>query len=73
MKKPLEDVSGTTLALTGLAILGAAAVVSTPVWIWYRSKRKRIDTLAGSPPQPAAEDETPAGSSEPPPQEEPSS
>jgi hypothetical protein len=51
MKKPLKDVSGTTLALTSLAILGAAAVVSTPMWMWYRRKRKRIDSLAGTPPE----------------------
>jgi hypothetical protein len=55
MKKPLKDVSGTTLALTSLAILGAAAVVSTPVWMYYRRKRKRIDSLAGTPPGAARE------------------
>ena len=48
--KKLKDVSGTTLALTSLAVFAAAAVVSTPMWIYYRQKRKRIDSLAGTPP-----------------------
>ena len=42
----LRDVPGTTIALTSLAILGAAAVVTTPLWLWYRRKRKRADALA---------------------------
>ena len=50
MKRSLKDVSGTTLALTSLAIMGAAAVVSAPVWMWYRRKRKRTDSMAGTPP-----------------------
>ncbi len=41
-----RDVPGTTIALTSLAILGAAAVISTPLWLWYRRKRKRTDALA---------------------------
>ncbi len=41
----LRDVSGTTVALTSLAILGAAAVVTAPLWLWYRRKRKRADAL----------------------------
>ncbi len=45
-----RDMSGTTLALSSLAILGAAAVVSTPVWIWRRRKRKRTDALVSAPP-----------------------
>jgi hypothetical protein len=46
-KKPsaLRDVSGTTIALTSLAVMAAAAVVSAPVWFYYRSKRKRTDAL----------------------------
>ena len=65
MKKPLKEVSGATLALTSLAILGAAAVVSTPMWVWYRRKRKRTDTLASTPspapdPKPATPETTPA-------------
>ncbi len=50
MKRSLKDVSGTTMALTSLAIMGAAAVVSAPVWMWYRRKRKRTDSMAGTPP-----------------------
>ncbi len=42
----LRDVPGTTIALTSLALLGAAAVVTTPLWLWYRAKRKRTDALA---------------------------
>jgi hypothetical protein len=52
MKKPgkiLREASGTTLALTSLAVLGAAALVSTPLWIWYRRKRKRTDALVNTP------------------------
>ena len=45
-----RDMSGTTLALTSLAIFGAAAVISTPVWIWRRRKRKRTDALVSTPP-----------------------
>ncbi len=41
-----RDVPGTTIALTSLAILGAAAVISTPLWLWYRRKRKKTDALA---------------------------
>ncbi len=33
------------MALTSLAILGAAAVLTTPLWLWYRRKRKRTDAL----------------------------
>ncbi len=46
-KKPsaLRDMSGTTVALTSLAVMAAAAVVSAPVWFYYRSKRKRTDAL----------------------------
>ncbi len=44
----LKDVSGTTLAMTSLAILAAGAVVTTPVWLWYRRKRKRTDALLRS-------------------------
>ena len=52
MNKPgkWRDMSGTTLALTTLAVFGAAAVVSTPIWIWRRRKRKRTDALVASPP-----------------------
>ncbi len=55
----LRDVSGTTIAVASLAILGAAALVTTPLWLWYRRKRKRTDALArqsggtGVPPEPA--------------------
>jgi hypothetical protein len=41
----LKDVPGTTIAITSLAILGAAAVVTTPLWLWYWRKRKRTDAL----------------------------
>jgi hypothetical protein len=41
----LRDVPGTTLAVASLAILGAAALVTAPLWLWYRRKRKRADTL----------------------------
>jgi hypothetical protein len=68
VKKPLgpkwRAMSGTTMALTSLAVLGAAAVVSTPVWLYYRRKRKRIDALAASkaevpgPAEPAAPEPT---------------
>ena len=46
-KKPsaLRDVSGTTVALTSLAVMAAAAVVSAPVWFYYRSKRRRAEAL----------------------------
>lgn len=54
----LRDVPGTTLAVASLAILGAAALVATPVWLWYRRKRKRADALASQPPaaEPTSED-----------------
>lgn len=50
-KKPsaLRDVSGTTVALTSLAVMGAAAVVSAPLWFWLRRKRKRTDALVSQP------------------------
>lgn len=56
MEKPskLRDVSGTTLALTSLAVLGAAALASTPLWLYYRRKRRRTDALVSAP-QPASE------------------
>lgn len=44
-RSALRDVSGTTVALTSLAVMGAAAVVSAPIWYWYRRKRKRTDAL----------------------------
>jgi hypothetical protein len=52
MGKPskLRDVSGTTLALTSLAVFGAAALASTPLWLYYRRKRKRTDALVATPP-----------------------
>jgi hypothetical protein len=62
MKKSLKDVSGTTLALTSLALMGAAAVVSAPVWIWYRRKRKKTDSMAGTPPPAAARADVTAAS-----------
>jgi hypothetical protein len=40
-----RDLPGTTLALTSLAILGAAAIVSTPFWVLYRRKMKRVDKM----------------------------
>lgn len=46
----LRDVSGTTVAVATLAVLGAAAIVSAPLWVWYRRKRKRTDALASNPP-----------------------
>ncbi len=42
----LHDVPRTTIALTSLAILGGAALLTTPLWLWYRHKRKRADALA---------------------------
>ena len=66
MKKSLKDVSGATMALTSLAIMGAAAVVSAPVWIWYRRKRKKTDSMAGTPPAASARpDSTPSSSPAP--------
>ena len=66
MKKSLKDVSGATLALTSLAIMGAAAVVSAPVWMWYRRKRKKTDSMAGTPPPAGARpDATPASAPAP--------
>ncbi len=47
----LRDMPGTTIALTSLAILGAAALVTAPLWLWYRRKRKRADALAEQPPR----------------------
>ncbi len=41
----LDQVSGTTVAVASLAILGAAALVTAPIWLWYRGKRKRADAL----------------------------
>jgi len=41
----LHDVPGTTLAVASLAVLGAAALVTAPLWLWYRRKRKRADAL----------------------------
>ncbi len=54
----LRDVSGTTIAVTSLAILGAAAVLTTPLWLWYRRKRKKTDALIRQAPraEPAAEE-----------------
>jgi hypothetical protein len=43
-------VSGTTLALPSLAVFGAAALASTPVWLYYRRKRRRTDALVSTPP-----------------------
>jgi hypothetical protein len=79
-----SDLPGTTLALTSLAILGAAAVMSTPFWVLYRRKRKRVDKLideapaavpsTGAEPQSAApaDDEAtlPTESNDRPPQED---
>ena len=56
----LRDVSGTTVALTSLAILGAAALVTAPLWLWYRHKVKRADALARQAPSPAATSDEPA-------------
>ncbi len=61
----LRDVPGTTIALTSLAILGAAAVVTTPLWLWYRRKRKRADALARQGAQAAASSQKPPSSAEP--------
>ena len=56
----LRDVPGTTLAVASLAILGAAALVTAPLCLWYRRKRKRADALASQPPAPeATAEETP--------------
>lgn len=66
MEKPskLRDVSGTTLALTTLAVLGAAALASTPLWLYYRRKRKRTDAFVSTlPPVPEASDSGPGTSS----------
>jgi hypothetical protein len=63
MKKPgtiVREASGTTLALTTLAVLGTVAVVSTPIWIWYRRKRRRTDALVNTPP-PATTTESDGG------------
>jgi hypothetical protein len=47
MSKGLKwrDVPGTTLAVTGLVVLGAAAIVSAPFWMWHRRKRRRTDEM----------------------------
>jgi hypothetical protein len=62
----LRDVSGTTIAVTSLAILGAAALVTTPLWLWRRHKRKRADALAHQPVRaeatPEEEEKDPSGS-----------
>lgn len=70
-KKPsaLRDMSGTTVALTSLAVMAAAAVVSAPVWFWYRRKRKRTDAFVSQAhgdvlPEPPAEAPTPAAVSD---------
>lgn len=69
----LRDVSGTTVALTSLALMGAAAVVSAPLWFWYRRKRRRTDALVAQTPAdallPASADtpsEVPADPGKPP-------
>ncbi len=41
----LRDLSGTTIAVASLVVVGAAALLTTPVWLWYRQKRKRTDAL----------------------------
>jgi hypothetical protein len=57
----LRDVPGTTVAVTSLAVLGAAALVTAPLVLWYRRKRKRVDALvregapAAAPPAEAPE------------------
>jgi hypothetical protein len=51
LKATWRETSGTTLALTGLALLGAAALVTTPFWVWYRRKRKRADEFSQIPPE----------------------
>jgi hypothetical protein len=61
----LRDITGTTVALTSLAVLGAAAIVSTPLWLWYTRKRKRTDAMireaaaASADSRKAEKDETP--------------
>lgn len=55
----LRDVSGTTIAVTSLAILGAAALVTAPLWLWYRRKLRRTDALARQSPAVAATSEEP--------------
>lgn len=62
LKATWRETSGTTLALTGLALLGAAAVVTTPFWVWYRRKRKRADRFSQVPP-PEAPPTPPSSSS----------
>ena len=47
----LQDVSGTTIAIASLATLGAAALVTAPLWLWYRRRRKRADALARQSPR----------------------
>lgn len=59
-RSALRDVSGTTLALTSLAVMGVAAVVSAPAWFWYRRKRKRTDALVAQAPPDATAPATPA-------------
>jgi hypothetical protein len=70
VKKPRgpkwRAMSGTTLALTSLAVLGAAAVASTPVWLYYRRKRRRTDALASAPTGPPSTVDTPPTGAPPP-------
>jgi hypothetical protein len=49
-RSALRDVSGTTVALTSLAVMGVAAIVSAPLWYWHRRKRKRTDALVAQTP-----------------------
>ncbi len=55
----LREVPGTTLAVASLALLGVGAVVATPLWLWYRRKRKRADALAYQAPPPTVTEERP--------------
>ncbi len=57
----LRDVPGTTVAITSLAILGAAALVAAPVWLWYRHKRRRADALASEAPPDTPSEPQPTG------------
>ncbi len=56
----LRDMPGTTIAVTSLVVLGAAALITAPLWLWYRRKRRRADTLAEQAPR------TETATSEPP-------
>lgn len=49
-RSALRDVSSTTVALTSLAVMSVAAVLSAPVWFYYRRKRKRTDALVSQAP-----------------------